>query len=81
MHVAYLSSIIRNLAGLRRHLNMTASMACLLDRMPRVREDHQLGLGEEERIGAERKACWHSYARRIGASRGQFVYQSFIIFL
>ena len=44
-------------------------------------EDHWLAAkrrawvkGEEERLEAERKAHWHAFVRRIGASRGQFVF-------
>ena len=65
------------LAGLRRHLSMTAAKAysaCLLDRVARVGEDHNLAAkrrawvkGEEERLEAERKAHWHAFVRRIGA--------------
>ena len=66
------------------HLSMTAAKAystCLLDRVARVGEDHRMAAkrrawvkGEEERLEAERKAHWHAFVRRIGASRGQFVF-------
>ena len=36
----------------------------------------QILIEEEERIEVERKAHWHAYVRRIGASRGQFVFQA-----
>ena len=70
------------LAGLRRQLSMTSAKAyssCLLDRLARVGEEHQLAAkrrawlkSEEERLENERKAYWHAHVRGRGLTRGKF---------
>ena len=70
------------LAGFRRQLSMASAKAyssCLLDRLARVGEEHQLAAkrrawlkSEEERLENERKAFWHAHVRGRGLTRGKF---------